>query len=214
MNTVTGVSAIPASPVKQAFRQQFYSFVKYPEAGGSQFNFFGDAVNTAVNRQLTNLPQANRFGNVDFQLKSIGIGIFINNELISSATTTITSSLYGDLIGGFAQSGVFELRVAGKTLIQVNKPFLTFGSGSSMPQVKRLVTGNVEILGRATLLSREKTAYSVDPNIIIKDNQNFEAVISYPSGLVPVIGTGVTDNTTNPLYVGLIFDGLVYLPIN
>ena len=42
--------------------------------------------------------------------------------------------------------------------------------------------------------------------------QTFQVSVDYPSGLVPVIGTGVTDDTTNPLKVGIKLDGVLIRP--
>jgi hypothetical protein len=55
--------------------------------------------------------------------------------------------------------------------------------------------------------------YQVDPNIMIEAEQQFSMTISFPSGLVPVLGTGVTDDTTNPLKVGVILDGIEFRPL-
>jgi hypothetical protein len=53
----------------------------------------------------------------------------------------------------------------------------------------------------------------VDPNILIEAEQQFNVKLSYPSGLLPVISTGVANDSTNPLKVGVILDGLLLRPV-
>ena len=55
--------------------------------------------------------------------------------------------------------------------------------------------------------------YFVDPNILIEAEQQFNVKLSYPSGLVPVIANAVANDSTNPLKVGVILDGLLLRPV-
>jgi len=55
--------------------------------------------------------------------------------------------------------------------------------------------------------------YFVDPNILIEAEQQFSVKLSYPSGSVPVLASAVANDSTNPLKVGVIFDGLLLRPV-
>jgi hypothetical protein len=55
--------------------------------------------------------------------------------------------------------------------------------------------------------------YFVDPNILIEAEQQFTVTLDFPSGVVPVLATNVVNDSTNPLKVGVIFDGLLLRPV-
>jgi hypothetical protein len=52
----------------------------------------------------------------------------------------------------------------------------------------------------------------MSPSVLINQDQNFQITIEYPSGLVPVIGTGVV-TADNPLFVGVELDGIEVRPL-
>jgi hypothetical protein len=47
---------------------------------------------------------------------------------------------------------------------------------------------------------------------MIEAEQNFSLTVEFPSGLVPVIGTDITDDTTNPLKVVAVIDSVTIRP--
>jgi hypothetical protein len=55
--------------------------------------------------------------------------------------------------------------------------------------------------------------YFVDPNILIEAEQQFNVSLQFPSGIVPVLATNVVNDSTNPLKVGVILDGLLLRPV-
>jgi len=65
----------------QHVRKQFYSFVKYPLAGANTINLFGDAISGVFNKQLTNMPKQNSFGNIFFILKAIRCKYLLFNKI-------------------------------------------------------------------------------------------------------------------------------------
>jgi hypothetical protein len=64
-----------------------------------------------------------------------------------------------------------------------------------------------------TQTKRRDNVYFVDPNILIEAEQQFTVQINYPSGLVPVLATNVVNDTSNPLKIGVILDGLLLRPV-
>jgi hypothetical protein len=55
--------------------------------------------------------------------------------------------------------------------------------------------------------------YFTDPNILIEAEQQFNVKLNLPSGVVPVLATNVVNDSTNPLKVGVILDGLLLRPV-
>ena len=197
---------------KQMLRGEFWSSVVYPSAGASQLTFFGTANNGTFNRALTNIPQPNRFGNVDFLLKSIYMHLYIDNAAISSFTGLNASTLYSDLIAGLAQTGYFTLSISGKKLVEVNKPLLKFGCGGSPI---RWASAGLQpyFTPQARLSSKHVARAGVQPNIFIPEDSTFECQIQWPSGAIPILATSVVNDSTNPLYIKVVFDGIVFRPV-
>jgi hypothetical protein len=48
---------------------------------------------------------------------------------------------------------------------------------------------------------------------LIEAEQQFNVKLSFPSGVVPVLATNVVNDSTNPLKVGVILDGLLLRPV-
>ncbi len=214
----------------QTLRQQFYSYVTYPVAGTPNLNFFGTALgNGGETLQTTNLPKANSFGQVHFLLKSIQFQFHIGDPGINTwdASGLDANTLVSDFLMGFMTAGFFSLKIQNRDFIQLPLPFqyLGFNGGS----IKKLTAGVRQLTlteaspntyltltssqPAAEVASKEKGAYQVDPNILIEAEQNFQCSISFPDGAVPVISTGIVVDATNPLKVGIIFDGIVFRPM-
>jgi hypothetical protein len=216
----------------QAIRWQWYSYVTYPTAGASELNFFGQVAGQAgVTLQDTNLPKAGSFGQTHFQLKSISTDIQIRNNDVDGftlaagvANTLDTFALASDFLNGFVQAGVLEFSVGARPFATIPKPFMYApppGSpndydNSYANQITAVPTsGTTQVVGLpwVTQTKMRSNVYFVDPNILIEAEQQFNVKLSYPSGLLPVISTGVANDSTNPLKVGVILDGLLLRPV-
>lgn len=212
----------------QSLRKQFYSFINYPQAGSTQFNFFGYSVSGTAgqNRQYTNMPKAGSFGQQHFLLKSIQCVYYIstaqNAYVLTSAVDT--QNIAADFISGFAQAGVLQLTVGAKAYAQIPKPFLycppadgetesvsarhlTFTLTEGTPNVMNAVQ---QLISSADLNRNSANRYIMDPSLLIEAEQSFECQINYPSGAIPVIST---DKLTTNFYVGVIFDGVLFRPV-
>jgi hypothetical protein len=220
----------------QAIRWQWYSYVTYPTAGTSELNFFGQVAGQAgVTLQDTNLPKAGSFGQTHFQLKSISTdiqllnndvdGFTLANQVAGGAVGIDTQALASDYLNGFVQAGVLEFSVGARPFATIPKPFqyapppgnpLDYDN-SYVNQITAVPTSGVQaqVVGVpwATQTKRRDNVYFVDPNILIEAEQQFNVKLSYPSGFVPVIANSVVNDATNPLKIGIIFDGLLLRPV-
>jgi len=220
----------------QAIRWQWYSYVTYPTAGTSELNFFGQVAGQAgVTLQDTNLPKAGSFGQTHFQLKSISTdiqllnndvdGFTLANQVAGGAVGIDTQALASDFLNGFVQAGVLEFSVGARPFATIPKPFqyapppgnpLDYDN-SYVNQITAVPTSGVQaqVVGVpwATQTKRRDNVYFVDPNILIEAEQQFNVKLSYPSGFVPVIANSVVNDATNPLKIGIIFDGLLLRPV-
>jgi hypothetical protein len=219
----------------QAIRWQWYSYVTYPTAGTSELNFFGQVAGQAgVTLQDTNLPKAGSFGQTHFQLKSISTdiqllsnnddGFTLANQVAGGAVGIDTQALASDFLNGFVQAGVLEFSVGARPFATIPKPFqyapppgnpLDYNN-SYVNQIGAVPTaGTPTVVGLpwVTQTKRRDNVYFVDPNILIEAEQQFNVKLSYPSGFVPVIANSVVNNSTNPLKIGVIFDGLLLRPV-
>jgi hypothetical protein len=182
-----------------------------------------------VTLQDTNLPKAGSFGQTHFQLKSISTDIQIRNNdvdgfTIANQATLDTFALASDFLNGFVQAGVLEFSVGARPFATIPKPFMYApppGSpndydNSYANQITAVPTsGTTQVVGLpwVTQTKMRSNVYFVDPNILIEAEQQFNVKLSYPSGLLPVIATGVANDSTNPLKVGVILDGLLLRPV-
>lgn len=212
----------------QSGRRQFYSFITYPVAGAAQFNFFGVALGAAgVTRQDTNIPKAGSFGQVHFLLKSIKFMIYLPDWKLETWAGTDVTTFYSDMLMGFPQAGEFELVIGARPWVQLIKPFLYAPPADGNIQVRtagidtltlNTVTPQAATVVRtappwADLGSRHENCYLLDPAILIEAEQNFQALLNFPSGAVPVISTSVVSDTTNILQVGCVLDGIQFRPV-
>jgi hypothetical protein len=216
----------------QAIRWQWYSYVTYPSAGTTELNFFGQVAGQAgVTLQDTNLPKAGSFGQTHFQLKSISTDIQIAVNDVDGFTranqaTLDTRAIASDYLGGFVQAGVLNFSVGARPFATVVKPFQYApppGSPLDLANtyVNQIIAAPVPAAGAAqvvgvpwvTQTKMRSNVYFVDPNILIEAEQQFNVKLSFPSGAVPVLATNVVNDSTNPLKVGVILDGLLLRPV-
>jgi hypothetical protein len=216
----------------QAIRWQWYSYVTYPSAGSTELNFFGQVAGQAgVTLQDTNLPKAGSFGQTHFQLKSISTDIQINANDVDGFTranqaTLDTRALASDFIGGFVQAGVLRFNVGSRPFATIVKPFqYAPPPGSPLDYDNTYVNqisaapnpaaGAAAVVGVpwVTQTKMRSNVYFTDPNILIEAEQQFNVSLQFPSGAVPVLATNVVNDSTNPLKVGVILDGLLLRPV-
>ena len=216
----------------QAIRWQWYSYLTYPTAGVGELNFFGQVAGQAgVTLQDTNLPKAGSFGQTHFQLKSIStdIQIAVNDEdgfIRTNQATLDTRALASDYLLGFIQAGVLQFSVGARPFATIPKPFQyapppgstldlanSYANQISAAPNPAAVATNVTGLPWITQTKMRSNVYFVDPNILIEAEQQFSVKLSYPSGSVPVLASAVANDSTNPLKVGVIFDGLLLRPV-
>ncbi len=212
----------------QMVPKDWWSCVLYPEAGTNQLNFFGTTFGTSgQNLMLTNLGTQSNFGTNHFLLKSINVSLFIKTWAVNTFAGLNADTLYSDIVNGFPWAGVLDFGVGARPFCQIPKPLLYAppGRGESVVKTAGPTSGTFNeaapntlatwITGPpyARLSNKRKGNYLVDPNIFIPAQQTFTLSISFPSGLIPIIGTGVTDDTTNPLYVAVTLSGLLFRPV-
>jgi hypothetical protein len=214
----------------QAIRWQWYSYVTYPEVGTGELNFFGQVAGQAgVTLQDTNLPKAGSFGQTHFQLKSIStdIQIAVNDEdgfTRANQATLDTRAFASDYLAGFVQAGVLNFSVGARPFATIPKPFQYAPppgspldlSNSYVNQISAAPNpGGVGVVGLpwVTQTKMRSNVYFVDPNILIEAEQQFNVKVSFPSGNVPILATNVVDDTTNPVKIGVILDGLLLRPV-
>ena len=216
----------------QAIRWQWYSYVTYPSAGTTELNFFGQVAGQAgVTLQDTNLPKAGSFGQTHFQLKSISTDIQIANNDVDGFTraniaTIDTRALASDFLGGFVQAGVLNFSVGARPFATIVKPFQYAPppgspldlSNSYVNQISAApvpAVGAEQVVGVpwVTQTKMRSNVYFTDPNILIEAEQQFNVKLNFPSGVVPVLATNVVNDSTNPLKVGVILDGLLLRPV-
>jgi hypothetical protein len=216
----------------QAIRWQWYSYVTYPEVGTGELNFFGQVAGQAgVTLQDTNLPKAGSFGQTHFQLKSISTDIQIGSNDVDGFTraniaTLDTRALASDFLLGFVQAGVLNFSVGARPFATIPKPFQyapppgspldlenSFVNQISAAPVPAVGAEQVVGVPWVTQTKMRSNVYFVDPNILIEAEQQFNVKISFPSGNVPILATNVVDDTTNPVKIGVILDGLLLRPV-
>jgi len=210
---------------KEWIHKRYYSYVSYLEAGASEFTFFADQVGSnGITRQHTNLEQASKISAGDFLLKGVFTGIQIPSLLLASWDGTDASTLCSDLLAGFVQAGVLTFTVGADTVLKLPKPFLYAGMGAGNLNVRsaglngitlaegapNTFTSDISAAPFADLAPARKTMFLFqDTQPFIAVSQTISGKIAFPSGIVPVIGTGVTHDSTNILKIGMVLDGLL-----
>jgi len=225
INYLAGFYGAAAFRNWQVMPKDFWSLQPYVEAGASQLNFFGTTFGTSgQNLMLTNLGTASTFGTNHFLVKSINLSMFIKTWAVNTFAGLNADTLYSDLVNGFPWAGVLDVSAGTKVIAQIDKPLLYAPPGRGESVVKTagpttLILTEAAPNTLATMIgpppyarvaNKTKGNYLVDPNVFIPAGQTFTAQLSFPTGLLPVVGTGVTDDTTNPLLIGLTFSGLLF----
>jgi len=173
----------------------------------------------------TNIPQSNQFGQQHFLVKSIQTYITIKTWDLNAFAGLDADTLTSDMLLGFLQAGVLQFVISNKQYAQIPCPFLYCPPGDGRERVytrgvKSLTLTEAAPNTLATLVTSApyaeqkgfRNVYLMDPQILIEAGQTFQITVDYPTGLVPVIGTGVTDDATNPLKVGIKLDGVLIRP--
>jgi hypothetical protein len=213
----------------QSQRKQFWSFIDYAN-GGTQYTFFGSALGDQQTPNLarTNMPVQGSFGTSAFLVKAVHTNVYIPSNAtygidytptVTQYTLDANSGLWGDLVSGFAQAGIFKLTVGAKDFITIPKPFLYAppADGRSDLTISRLLNATTQTLSvdapRAELHRASENKYMVDPELYIDFQENFRVQISYPAGAVPRIGTTSLPFSAGKLYIGCILDGVEFRPV-
>jgi hypothetical protein len=207
----------------QTQRKQFYSYIQYPVAGISQLNFFGQALgNAGANLEITNMPVQGSFGTSSFIVKGISLKYKLGNQINPTVNTNLdvyagtdATTLATEIINGIFCAGIAELTINAKSYLQVSQPFQQMPPADGRIRTFRAgqTDANTDVNIDASLSSRSENKYICDPEIFIAAQQNFTFNISYPSGAVPIRASGVVNDSTNPLYVGVVLDGIEIRPV-
>lgn len=215
----------------QAIRWQWYSYITLPTTNTpTEFNFFGNVVGQGTTTLAdTNLPKAGSFGQTHFVLKTISTDIKVaNNDLdgftLANIATIDTFATASDYLNGFVQAGVLQLTIGSRPFATVPKPFQYCPppgnqqdfENSFAPQLAAAPTaGAAQVTGLPWVnqTRNRRNVYVCDPNIMIEAEQQFSVQISYPSGAIPPIATGIYNDATNPLKIGVILDGVKLQPM-
>jgi hypothetical protein len=198
----------------QFLRKSWWSYLPYPNAGASQFNFFGQALgNGATTSVDTNMPLAGTFGTSAFLIKSIEFSVQIDTAYVADYTGLDATMLAADYLNGFVQAGVFQFYINSKLFSQINKPFLYAPEGDGA--IKLLSAGQVSVTTdrypSVDLSRRSDAVYIMDPEIFIEAQTNFQCAITYESGPVPFIAQTLVTAGMTPR-IGCRLDGIVFRP--
>lgn len=204
---------------QQVKRKQFYSYVSYPLAGANVLNFFGTSESQS-SAQFTNVPQPSNFGNVSFLLNAVYLDFFVLAPTLPTTYTADNDSLYSDLVHGFAQAGSLKIEIGASVFARYPRPFLYAPPASGRPRTEvagfTLTEGAPNTVtgwpASADLNRLANGARTWKNPVLIEPQQNFSVALEFPSGAVPVIGTDVV-TVNNPLYVGCVLDGTVFIPV-
>lgn len=208
----------------QYMRRKWYYAQDYPEAGQSELVFFSNPAGVGgLTTMDTNIPVSNGFGNQYVIIKSIEFGLYIPVWNIHDWAGTDASTLVSDVLLGLTQGGVAQLSIGNRLYAQTPMPLLYMPDGCGSPQVytRGLDTLTLTEGTPNTLLTTISAApyaecvgfknkYWFDPYIGLIPRESFNLAINFPTGLIPVIGTGVTDDTTNPLQIVARLDTITF----
>lgn len=204
----------------QSVRKQFYSYVQYPTAGQVQTNFFGSIPGSSgITTQDTNVPAAGNFAQNHFLLMAVRMDIRVPNVDFDATQTVDADTLYCDYVGGLVQAGMLSVTIGDKAFLQIPRPLMYCPPADGSYQAKfagarsGALPNQVSVGPNARLTGGADNLYVLDPAILIEAGQTFAASLNYQTGAVPVIATDVVNDTTNPMSIGLIFDGILYRPV-
>lgn len=199
-------------------RYPFYSYQAYLEAGGNVYTFFNQTPGSTstITTADTNMQTAGAFqGGWFFLVQAIELKWRLLTNSLTAFTGTDATTICSDLLMGFAQAGVLTWQINSFQYLQLPKPFLYAPSGDGPPDLQWAgsVSTTVSNPPFVTLNSRRRGLLLTRP-VLIEPNQTFQIQVSFPGGAVPVIGTTITDDSTNPLKVGVQMDGILYRPVS
>ena len=201
-------------------RAEIWSFQQYPLAGTAQLTLFTQTVgSTGMNLQLTNIQQAGQLGRNSLVVRQIRTEIFIANPLLNQFTTGVdVNNIYADFVYGFAQAGVLDFQINQQPFAQLLQPFMFAPPGGGSYKLKRAgiidnaAAAFISVPPTADLNRDEDSVYWLDEGVLIDGSTPFSVTISYPSGLIPVIATGVVTADV-PLFVGVGLVGDLIQPL-
>lgn len=214
---------------QQMTRYPYYSRVQYAAAGASQISFFGQSMGQITNL-LTNSENPGSLGNVSFLIQNISFDFWVSGPNTTGQPQTYTTdatSIYSDIVHGFAQAGFWELMIGNVKWDQCPMPFLyrppsngrNFcalnqggGAFTQSGMSPFAVTGTGNNLCYADLNRRFHRRGNLQNPLFLAPQQNFQATIFYPSGLIPIIATTVVASAA-VLYVECILDGWKFSPV-
>lgn len=214
---------------QQMLRYPYYSRVQYPAAGSSEINFFGTSIggNTSL---ITNAEIVGGLGNFSFLCTGIYFDFWVSAPATTPQPQTYLEDAdaeYADIVHGFAQAGVWELKIGNVLWDQCPIPFLfrppsngrlrceaSMGmfamSQSGMSPFA--VTGSQTSLAYADLNRRTNRRGNLQNPIFLTPQQNFTGTLSFPSGLLPILATDVVTGSA-ALYVECVLDGWKFTPV-
>lgn len=209
-------------------RGRKYSFVDYVEAGNTSLTFFGDAIGQSGATLFdTNMQTAGKISQEHFLVKSISCPWRIKTWDLTTWAGANNDTLISDMLDGFVNGGVLRFSINTTEYVTLPKPFLyapdcaaSYDVYSAGLEALTLTEGTPNTLATfvsdlpwAVPNSKRGNLYKLDPMILIAAEQTFSVTIEYPRGAVAVIGTDITDDSTNPLQVGVILDGELLRPL-
>ena len=214
---------------QQSLRYPYYSNYAYPAAGAGVIPFFGQALGQAT-EQITNIEQPGSFGNISFLLQSVALDFWVYAPATTGqpqAYTDDTTAIYTDIVHGFTQGGYFSFTVGNLNWMELPLPFMFAppANGRLRAEVSAgmfaftqagltpfAVTGAQTSLAYADLERRAQRRYNLKNPIFIAPQQNFQAQLNYPSGLIPIAATAVVTGAA-VLYVSCTLDGTKFTPV-
>lgn len=197
-------------------RAEFWSYQTYPEAGAVQFNFFGQTAGGTVTLADTNMQSAGVFqGGNHFLVQSIRCKFRIGTWDLGAFTGADSTTLVSDFLNGFCQCGVLKWLINAREYLTLPNPFLWAppAGGAQDRRVAGNVSATVTAFPWATLLNNREGEFVLQPQVLIESGQTFNFQLNYPTGVVPVIGTTITDDATNPLKIGVEMSGQLFRPM-
>lgn len=206
---------------------QFWSFLKYPTAGQNEFNFFTlgqESASTGTNRQLVNLPQGGKLRN-PFLLHALFCTYFIDDPEADGFAGEDADTLLSDIVAGIFAAGVLEFGINGNRLCEIPHPFHYAAPPAGEPEIHvagiktlTLAEGTPNTLSSLVstppwgkLGADEGGLFQFTPPEPLDEGTSFNAKLSYPGDSVDsklaVIASDVANDSTNPLYVGVVLEG-------
>lgn len=208
----------------QYMHRRWYYKQSYPTAGASSLTFFSNPAGVGgATIDTTNIPQSNGFGNQYVIIHNIECNFYIKTWDILAWAGTDVSTLVSDLLAGFPWGGVLQLSIGNRLYAQTPMPMLYMPPGNGQAQLYdrgletlTLTEGTPNLI--ATSISAAPYAefegweniYELDPYIGLIPRENFQLTIDFPTGLIPIIGTTIANDSTNPFYFVVTLDTITF----